>query len=471
LVIRRVIRLKGIEMTTPDGVHAALRESAIHHLQALLRLNTMSPPGNEKIAADHIAGILRDAGIDDVQVLESAPNRANVVARLRSENPSGRPILLMGHTDVVTVEPEKWERDPFGGDLVDGWIWGRGALDMKSQVAAELAVMLALKEQGVPLSRDVIYVAFADEEAGGEFGADWMWKHHRDLIDAEYAINEGGGAPMTIDGHLFYGCQVGEKGSTHLRMTVTGTPGHASVPLDETAFSRLAEALRRLHAWQGETIFTAPVRQMLETIGETVGGDLARHIDGILDAESVAWDDLATLPFNEEELLSLRATTRNTAVPTIIHGGQRINVIPGEIQVDIDGRVLPGEDPEAFRAAVQAAVGDLAEIAIVTPDSGVAADPASPFFDAIQATMAALKPGAVVMPTLTSGGTDAKLLPGIKVFGFFPFEPTERIRICDPLVHGHNERIHVDDLALGTSFIYELVARFAGPRREGESER
>ncbi len=444
-----------------DREDAALRDSAIHHLQALLRLDTMSPPGNEKLAADYIAGVLREAGFDEVDVLESAPNRANVVARLRANQPTGRPMILMGHTDVVTVEPERWERDPFGGELVDGYIWGRGALDMKGQVAAELAVMLALKGRNVPLDRDVIFVAFADEEAGGEFGADWMWKHHRDLIDAEFAINEGGGTPMTIAGHRFYGCQVAEKGSTHLRMTVTGTPGHASVPLDETAMSRLGVVLQRLHEWQSPTVITATVRSMLTAIADATGGELADRIRGLLARDDVPWDDLATLPLTPDELLGLRATTRNTAVPTMIHGGQRINVVPGEIVVDIDGRNLPGEDAEAFRDAVQAAVGDLATIEIVTPAVGTEADPDSPFFDAISETMAALDPGSTVMPTMSSGGTDAPLIPGVKVYGFFPMLPTERLHEYDPLVHGHNERIHVDDLAFGARFMHDLVVRFA----------
>jgi len=446
-------------LTTPQQ---SLRESAIHHLQALLRLNTMTPPGNEKIAAGYIAGVLRDAGIENVQVLESAPNRANVVARLESAHPTGRPIMLMGHTDVVTVEPEKWARDPFGGELIDGEIWGRGALDMKSQVASELAVFLALKEQGIALNRDVILVAFADEETGGALGADWMWKNHRDLIDAEFAINEGGGSPMTINDQLFYTCQVAEKGSTHLRMTVTGTPGHASVPLDVTAMSKLGEAMNRLHAWQGETTFTEPVRQMLTTIADTLGGDVAARINDILAAESPAWEELVKLPLSAEELLSLRATTRNTAVPTMIRGGQRINVIPGEIQVEIDGRILPGEAPEAFRASVQEAVGAIAEITITSPDTGTAADPASPFFDAINASIGELMPDSVLIPSLSSGGTDAPLIPGVKVYGFYPMPPSERLGVYDTLVHGHNERIHVDDLAFATRFIYDVVVRFAG---------
>lgn len=448
--------------STADSLHDQLGEQATHHLQELLRLNTMSPPGNEKLAADYIAKVIRAAGINNLQVLESAPDRANVVARLESANPIGRPILLMGHTDVVTVESDKWEHDPFSGDIIDGEIWGRGALDMKGQVAAELAVFLALKEQNIGLSRDVIFVAFADEEAGGEFGADWMWKNHRELIDAEYAINEGGGVPITIDDQRFFVCQVGEKGSTHLRMTVTGEPGHASVPLDVTAMSKLGEAMNRLHAWQGETVFTEPVRQMLTTIADTLGGDVADQLHGMLASESVEWDELSQLPLNEDELLMLRATTRNTAVPTIIQGGQRINVIPGEIQVDIDGRILPGQNPEAFRASVQEAVGDIAEITMVSSDTGIAADPASPFFDAISETMGELMPGSVVMPYLTSGGTDAKLLPGIKVYGFFPMLSTDRVRTYESLIHGHNERIHVDDLAFATRFIHDLVILFAG---------
>ena len=158
-------------MTTSihDALRHSLGESATHHLQALLRLNTMTPPGNEKIAANYIAGVIREAGIDNVQVLEAAPNRATVVARLQAENPTGRPILLMGHTDVVTVEPERWDHDPFGGEIIDGEIWGRGALDMKSQVASELAVFLALADGGIALERDLIFVAFADEETGEEW--------------------------------------------------------------------------------------------------------------------------------------------------------------------------------------------------------------------------------------------------------------------------------------------------------------
>ncbi|MEJ7838718.1 MAG: M20/M25/M40 family metallo-hydrolase [Thermomicrobiales bacterium] len=442
-------------------VHDSLRADAIEYLQQLLRLDTTSPPGNEILATDYIRGVLDAEGIEST-VLESAPGRANLVARLSAANPTGKPVLLMGHTDVVGVEPGKWKRGPFSGDLVDGELWGRGALDMKCQVAAGLAAFVAIKRSGVQLNRDLIYYAIADEEAGGTYGADWMWKNHRDLVDAEFAINEGGGNPIEAGGALFFACQAGEKGSCRLRMVARGTPGHGSVPLDDTAMRHLGEALVKLHAWKPPTVITAPVRSMLTTLAEALGGETADLVSAILAEESPDWSLFTNLPLPPAELESLYATTRNTAVPTMIHGGVRINVIPAEVVVDIDGRTLPHQDPEAFRSAVQAAVGDGVEIELVSPAVGIESDPDSPFFDAIAATIYDMQPGSRLLPYMLSGGTDAGLLPGVKVYGFFPFPPSERIEGYNGLVHGHNERIHVDDLAYATQFIHDLVIRFAG---------
>lgn len=443
-----------------NSVNDRLRSDAIQYLQNLLRLDTTSPPGNEILAAEYIAEVLSADGIEST-VLESAPGRANLVARLVSNNPVGKPVMLMGHTDVVGVEPEKWERGPFSGDLVDGELWGRGALDMKSQVAANLAAFVAIKRSGIELNRDLILYAIADEEAGGNFGADWMWKNHRDLVDAEFAINEGGGNPIESGGTLFFTCQAGEKGSCRLRMIARGTPGHASVPHDDTAMRHLGEALVKLHAWEPPTVITSPVRSMLTTLAEALGGLTAETVNEILSQEAPAWELFTKLPLPKSELESLYATTRNTAVPTIIQGGVRINVIPAQVTVDIDGRTLPNQDPEAFRAGVQEAVGDGVEIELVTPAVGIESDPNSPFFDAIAATMEELRPGSRLLPYMLSGGTDAGLLPGVKVYGFFPFPPSDRIESYGGLVHGHNERIHVDDLAHATQFTHDLIVRFA----------
>jgi acetylornithine deacetylase/succinyl-diaminopimelate desuccinylase-like protein len=449
--------------TTPSASVPGLQESAIRHLQALLRCDTQSPPGNEVIAAEYIREALAEAGIDST-FMESDPGRVSVVARLNAENPTGRPILFMGHIDVVTVEPDKWERDPFSGDLVDGFIWGRGAVDMKGQVAAELAAFIAIKESGIPLTRDLVFVAFADEEAGGTYGADFVWKNHQDMIDAEFAINEGGGNPMMIGDKLFYACQVAEKGASRLKMTVRGEPGHAAIPKSNTAMEKLGSALQRLHEWQSPTIITATVRQMLEAIGEALGGETARKITAVLDAGELSWDDVRSLPLPENEQTALYATTHNTIRPTIIQGGHRINVIPSEITVDIDVRILPGVDPEDFRREIQEVVGDLAEIDFLNErrDSGLEADPGSDFFEAIKETMAEVSPEATVIPVMSWGGTDAGHVPGIKVYGFFPLLPTERAALYETLMHSHNERIHVDDLAFATRFLYDIAVRVCG---------
>ena len=458
-------------MTTPGtGLpinYTDLGQAAADHLHALLRIDTTNPPGNETQAAEYIAGFCRAAGLE-TEIVESAPGRGSLVARLRSANPTGRPIMLTGHSDVVSVERDKWERDPFGGELVRQYLWGRGALDMKSQVAAELAVMMAIADRGVVLDRDLIPAIFADEETGGDLGAAWLWEHRPELLDAEYAINEGGGTALRVSGQTFYLCQTGEKGASRLRITASGPPGHASVPLDDTAMHRVGEALARLTAWTSPTRLTEPVRQMLKTIAPVLTDDAKGQVQRLLDAPDgeLAWDEIDRLglPFDREMMEMLRATTRDTAVPTIIHGGHRINVIPSEIVLDVDGRVLPGTDPSEWRDRVQRVVGDGVTVELISEETGLMADPTSPFFDAIAATISAIDSGASVAPFLVSGGTDAGNIPGVKVYGFFPFPPSERNAEYAPLMHGHDERIHVDDLAFASRFLYDLVVRFAGRR-------
>src|SRR5215217_1534944 len=249
-----------------------VQDDVARQLQALIRINTTNPPGNETSAAAYIADIVQAAGIE-AEIVEPEPERGTVVARLRAARPTKAPLLLMGHTDVVGVEREGWKRDPFGGEIADGCIWGRGALDMKDQVAAELVVLLLLKSTGVTLDRDIILAAFADEEAGGELGAAWMWEHRRNLIEAEYAINEGGGRSIATGNRRVYLCQVGEKGVARLKLTAHGEPGHASTPRPNSAMSRMGDALVRLHAWQPEVRLTPAVWQMLETIAGVLDGE------------------------------------------------------------------------------------------------------------------------------------------------------------------------------------------------------
>lgn len=436
-----------------------LTDEVTGHLQRLIAFDTTNPPGNETPAAEYLVAVGRNLGLEG-HLLESAPDRGNAVLRLRAKEPTAAPLLLMGHLDVVGVEREKWSRDPFSGDVEDGFVWGRGALDMKGQLAAAFTVVLQLKRERIELNRDLIFAAFADEEVStGEHGAIWMWEQHRDLIDAEFAINEGGGWISRVGPKRFYLCQVGEKGASRLRMTARGPAGHASVPLTETAMARLAVALSRLHEWQPPIVVTPVMRRLLESMGETFGERGLAAVRGALSEPS--WGAIMGLPLDDDTKHDLRAMLANTAVPTMIRGGSQINVIPSEVSVDIDGRILPGVSPEDFRRDVQRVVGDMVEVHLLSREEGIAADPESPFFDAIGATMADLDPGCGVAPYLNPGGTDARALPGVKVYGFFPLAPSGRQSMYIPLIHGHDERIAVRDLEFGTRFLYDVVTRFA----------
>lgn len=352
----------------------SVRDELVTHLQALLRINTVNPPGNETEAAAYLAMATRSAGIAG-ELAGATPERQNFVARIPGTG-AGRPVMLVGHTDVVGVEESHWSHPPFGGDVADGYVWGRGAVDMKGQVAANLVVMLLLQRAGIRLGRDVIMAATADEEAGSYLGARWLWQHRRDLVDAEYALNEGGGRLVNINGQHLYTIEVGEKGKARMRLTARAAPGHASVPLDDTAMYRLAQALVRLHEFQPPTIVTEPVQRMLRVLGEAYGLEMA-DVEALI--ENPSWPALSALPLDADLRAHLRAATHNTAVPTILRGGYRINVIPSEVSVDVDGRIVPGQDPDEWIAQIQRVVGETVKVTLLEGERGSASDPASPF--------------------------------------------------------------------------------------------
>ncbi len=443
-----------------DELSESLGDAAVEYLKALVRMDTTSPPGNERLATDYMRGILAADGIE-ATVVESAPTRANLVARLKAQNPAGRPVMLMGHTDVVSVERDKWEHDPFGAEIIDGYMWGRGTLDMKNQVAGQLAAFVALKRANLPLTRDVIFAAFADEEVSGELGAGWVYANHRDLIDAEFALNEGGGGLVELGGGQFFTCGTGEKGQSILQVTFRGKPGHASTPIPDMAMEKLGIALERLRAWEPDLTITEPVRAMLRGIGEVLGGETGQAIDRLLALHSPEWSDFEALPLSENDLRRMYAITHHTAVPTLVEAGNRINVIPSEVTLGIDCRLVPGTTPEEWRRMIQDVIGEVGEVELVNRNAGVSSDPNSPFFDALRETLTDLVPDANLIPTLIGGRTDAAWFPDIKVYGFFPKLPVDRGGAYEGTVHGHNERIHVDDVRFGARFAYDLIARFA----------
>ena len=434
------------------------RDEVTRHLQELIRRNTVNPPGNESLVANYLKEQVEAAGLE-AQILEAQDGRGNFVTRIKGSG-QGRPLMLMAHSDVVSVEEEHWAHPPFDGGIHDGMIWGRGAVDTKNLVAAELMVMLTLARQGAQLDRDLIMCIFADEEAGGRSGAGWMWENHRDLIDAEVAINEGGGSAVEVGGKTFFSVQTGEKGGARMRVIARADPGHASMPRDDSAMLRMGRALQTLSSHIFPTIMTDSVRQMLDTYAEYAGDDVADIVAAIHDEPT--WENLSKLPIDHVSQLNLRAVTRNTAVPTIIHGGHRLNVIPGEIVCDVDGRVLPDQEPSEFIAEVRELLGDEVIVeALGSGRPGIEADPASGLFDTIREVIQATDSNATVSPYLVAGGTDAASLPGIKVYGFMPgYFSAEEMNGA----HNHDERMSVDNLAFATRVLYDIVTRYCNAR-------
>jgi acetylornithine deacetylase/succinyl-diaminopimelate desuccinylase-like protein len=432
----------------------SVREEVAHHLQQLIQLESVNPPGNETLVADYLARVAAAEELP-VHVLERAPGRGNFVTRIQGRG-TQRPLLLMGHGDVVPADPARWSHPPFAGEIYDGRVWGRGAIDMKHQVAAELVVMLLIKRLGLVLDRDLIMVTFADEEAGGQYGARWMWQEHRELIDAEFAINEGGGQAVDLDGKRFYLCQTGEKGSQRFRIVARGPGGHGAVPLPDTAMHRMVAALDTLLRYEPPTVLSASVGHMLGVFAATLGGDTARLVSEI-EARPTA-DLLDQLPLSEGDRRRLAATTRNTVVPTVIAGGERISVIPGEVSCRVDARLLPGQDPAAFLAEMRALLEPGVEVESIEDGwSGFEAAPDSPLFDVFVQTIERLDPGAAVVPFLAAGSTDAVSLPGIKVYGFMPMALSDDE---SGGMHGDDEQIAIDNLLFGTRALFEIVTRY-----------
>ena len=429
-------------------------------LRDLIRCDTTNPPGNEILCANYIADVLKREGIDAV-VTESESTRGNVTARLKG---GGAPaLMLLGHTDVVAAEPDKWSRDPFGGDLHRGYVWGRGALDMKNMVAAELMVFLLLKRQGVRLNRDVIYAATADEEAGrGNHGIGWLIDHHPNQVDAKYVLTEGGGGDFEVNGNRFYTCQTGQKGIFRFRLIARGQPGHGSRPHDDNAVLKLSRALDALGSAKWAMHPSKTLRAFLQGIAETQDAEIARQLRDVLDGNAEA---LQNLPLGADMIASLRALLHNTVSPTIVAAGQAINVIPAEATAWIDGRLAPGQTDASFEAEIRSHVGDEIDLIVDQYSPPLEASTNSPLYRAIVQVMAERDPDAVVVPALMTGGTDAKHIcprwPDVQVYGFMPHRQAPGEEEMN-LIHGHDERVAVENLAFATRVLYDIVTRFCG---------
>ena len=437
-----------------------MEEKVVGTLRDLIRFDTANPPGNEIPLVVYLRDRLAAEGIDSM-LLESAPGRGNLVARLRG-NGAKRPLLLLSHVDVVPAEAEQWSHSPFSADVAEGYVWGRGAVDMKGLTAIELELFLLLNRLNLPLKRDVILAATADEEAGGTYGAKWLVENHYDLIDAEYGVNEGGGLGRRIGNRWLFNCQTAEKGICWSKLTARGEPGHASMPRDQTAVGKLVAAVDKLTGARLPQHRTSTVDNYVRALSQVMPPPMDQAILGLLkeDTEPAV---LAQIP-DETMAIMLRASLRNTATPTILRAGEKINVIPSVAEAEVDCRLVPGQTVDDILSELRVIVGDDVEIEVLRTSPGVETSYDTPLFDIITEVMSELEPGSVTAPSMSTGATDSRYLAwkGCKVCGFWPIKSMPGEDSVSRLVHAHDERISVENLRFGARVLWEVVLRLCG---------
>ncbi|WP_322797275.1 M20/M25/M40 family metallo-hydrolase [Tepidiforma sp.] len=424
---------------------SAFNEEAIDLLCRFIRIDTSNPPGNEVLACDFLEPLLAREGIT-CQRFDAGNGRVSLRAVLPGDG-SKRPFMLLNHTDVVPVEREFWDVDPFAGVVRDGYIWGRGALDMKGLGIAQLMVFLTLRRLGIPLARDVIFFAQADEEAGSEYGMRYILRNHPEAVDAEYIINEGGGATTELFGveRPVYSIAVAEKGPLWLRLVAEGMPGHGSVPHDDNALDRLVRALARVQAWERPLTVSPVLEEFFRRLQRA----------GIYRGDAT----VQGLAARAAEDPRIRAMLTNTISTTTLHAGIKHNVIPARAEATLDIRLLPGVDPAAFQGELERVIDDPA---VRIEPVHVRASDTSPFdtelFRCIESVIHEFTEDAVVVPGMTLGFTDSAETRnrGIISYGFTGGLTTPEVARG---VHGHNERVAIDAFTLNCRLLWEVTVR------------
>jgi acetylornithine deacetylase/succinyl-diaminopimelate desuccinylase-like protein len=413
----------------------------------LIRIDTSNPTSTERRAAEYVAQRLAEVGIEPT-LLESEPGRASVVARIEGTDPSRGALLIHGHLDVVPADPTEWSVHPFSADVRDGYLWGRGAVDMKDMDAMTLAVVRDWVRTGRRPPRDIVLAFLADEEAGGGLGARWLVDNHPELFDGcTEAISEVGGFSVTIRDDLrLYLVQTAEKGMAWFRLTARGRPGHGSMVHEDNAVVRLAEAVALLGRHQFPIVTTKTVRQFLEALSDALGVDL--------DPDDVG----SLLPQLGGLARALAATLRNTANPTMLEAGYKSNVVPGTASATVDGRFLPGQEEEFERQLDELLPAGVTR-EWVHYDQAVETTFDGPLVEAMCAALRAEDAGARPVPYLLFGGTDAKSFErlGMRCFGFSPLRLPPDLDFA-ALFHGVDERVPVEGLRFGVRVLDRLLA-------------
>lgn len=412
-----------------------------------LRINTVNPPGNEKLGARFLGALIEAEGIE-TEYIEIQPNREALVARLRGDG-SKRPLMLCNHIDVVPVEESYWTKPAFEGLIEDGKVYGRGAVDMKGAGVMQLMTLLLLKRQGVPLRRDVVFCAVPDEEAGSVWGMDWLGKHRPDILDVEFELSEGGSGSSQFAGQevKLFSVATNEKDICWLKLTALGRPGHGSIPHADNSAVHLVRALTRLAEWERPVSFTPETRLYIDRL--VAEGMLPANIEGEALEQLIEQN-----PF-------MHAMFLNTLNLTMLDSGVKANVIPAKSEAVIDCRLLPGQDRDDWIDQVRAVIDD--DRISIEPfgwgqDQPVAVDWDTELYRTIEAVVTEAMEDAVVVPTTCIGGTDNRFLRqrGIPAYGFIPclLSPAEAAGF-----HGNDEHLTIENLNMGCELMYEIVRR------------
>jgi acetylornithine deacetylase/succinyl-diaminopimelate desuccinylase-like protein len=420
----------------------SLRDEVTELLQELIRVDTTNPPGNETAAAEVLRDYLEESGAK-VDLYARVPERANLVARIpgRGEGPT---LLFLSHTDVVLADAAEWNADPFGGELRDGEVWGRGALDMKGQVAASAVALASLAREGFEPAGDLIFAATADEEVGDGFGAQWLCETHPDAVRCDYLINEGSGERLELGGKPFYTCSVAEKMSAPFRLRVRGRSGHASMPgIADNALVKAAPLITALGAYVPEQHLTPEVEALLEAV---TGKRPASPQDALEQARAIG-EFFAEMV---EPLLSL------TLSPTMIAASRKRNVVPALCDVTVDSRLLPEATIDEQHAIVRKVLGDGDyELKSLEAHGGTRSPIDTPLWEAVTGWIKEVEPEAKPAPICVAGFTDSHWFReafGTVAYGFFPLRVMDA-ELAARLIHSADERIPVEDLELAVSFM------------------
>jgi acetylornithine deacetylase/succinyl-diaminopimelate desuccinylase-like protein len=424
-------------------------------LRALIRFDTSNPPGNERACQEWIAGVLEGAGIPS-RFLARNPDRPNVVARIPGRG-AAKPLLLYGHVDVATTIGQRWTRDPFSADLVDGVVWGRGALDMKGGLAIMLGAILELHAEGSQVAGDVVLAFTSDEEGGSELGAEFLVSEHADLFDGvRFAISEVGGFTQEIAGRIFYPIQVAEKTRCHLRATIEGPSGHGATPVRGGTTAKLAKLLRALDRKQLPVHITPAVQDMLEAMDTALPPPYRAALRALLAPRLT---NSVTRALGNQAA-SLDALVRNTAAVVSVHGGDGGNVLPGLFTVEVDGRLLPGQTARDLTRELERLAPGMATWEVVREEHAVSTDIDLGLLPLLVESLKQADPKGTPFPLVVPGATDARFFKrlGIQTYGFLPMRLPPEISM--ELIHSADERIPVDAVSFGVRTLKDALTRY-----------